>query len=123
MSKVEIVDDSPILSHTMKTIIKEAGHEVVGEASNSEEAIEIFNKNKPDIVLLDILLPGESGLEVLKKLKSIDSNVNVLIVTAVNQDAVSEEAKNLGARGILTKPFDPKELLEIIDKILVSEKK
>lgn len=119
MSKILIVDDSPIIRNTIIPIIKEAGHEVIGEADNGEGALDAFNKNKPDLVLLDILLPGESGLDILKKLKSLDSSVRVLIVTAVNQDAVSREAINLGAKGVLYKPFDAAELVEAINKALV----
>lgn len=118
MSKILIVDDSPIITNAISAIIKQAGHEVIGEADNGEKAMDIFNKNRPDLVLLDILLPGESGLDILKKLKSIDIAAKVLIVTAVNQDAVSQEAKNLGASGVLYKPFDAEELVQAINKTL-----
>jgi two-component system chemotaxis response regulator CheY len=118
MSRILIVDDSPIIRNTIAPIIKEAGHDVVGQADNGEEAMDVFNKAKPDLVLLDILLPGESGLDILKKLKSTENTVKVLIVTAVNQDAVTREAMNLGAKGVLYKPFDAAELIEAINKAL-----
>jgi two-component system chemotaxis response regulator CheY len=118
MCKILIVDDSPIIRDTISPILKEAGHQVIGEADNGQEAIDIFHKTKPDLVLLDILLPGESGLDILKKLKSIDSRIKVLVVTAVNQDAVSGEAKNLGAMGVLYKPFDADELVSAIKEAL-----
>jgi two-component system chemotaxis response regulator CheY len=118
MAKILIIDDSPILRETIKAVIEKAGHTVTGQAENSKDALNIYQKIKPELILLDILLPGESGLEILKKLKSIDNEIKVLVITAVNQDAVKDEVEKLGAKGILFKPFDPRELLTAIDKIV-----
>lgn len=118
MTKIMIVDDSPILRSTIRTVLERMGHHITGEAGNSDEAVLLFDKEKPDLVLLDILLPGESGLDILKKLKAKDGGVKVLIVTAVNQETVNEEAKQLGAKGILYKPFDPSELTAAINEVI-----
>jgi len=118
MTKIMIVDDSPILRSTIRAVLERSGHHVSGEAGNADEAFELYKKDKPDLVLLDILLPGESGLDILRKLKMIDAGVKVLIVTAVNQEVVNEEAKQLGALGILYKPFDPSELTAAITDVL-----
>ena len=117
MTKIMIVDDSPILRSTIRTVLERMGHHITGEAGNADEAVALFDKEKPDLVLLDILLPGESGLDILKKLKGKDSSVKVLIVTAVNQETVNEEARQLGAKGILYKPFDPSELTAAITEV------
>jgi two-component system chemotaxis response regulator CheY len=113
-----IVDDSPILRSTIRTVLERSGHQITGEAGNADEAFALYGKDRPDLVLLDILLPGESGLDILRKLNGINPAVKVLIVTAVNQEAVNEEAKQLGARGILYKPFDPSELTTAITEVL-----
>jgi len=120
MTRILIVDDSPILRSTIRTVLERSGHEICGEAGNADEAFSLFAKEKPDLVLLDILLPGESGLDILKKLKAKDPAAKVLIITAVNQEAVNEEARQLGAKGILYKPFDPSELTAAITEVLKS---
>ncbi|MFA5161549.1 MAG: response regulator [Elusimicrobiales bacterium] len=115
--KILIVDDSPILRSTIRAVLERAGHHITGEAGNADEAFALYQKERPELVLLDILLPGESGLDILRKLKMTDNTANVLIVTAVNQEAVNDEAKQLGARGILYKPFDPSELTTAITEV------
>ncbi|MFA5937684.1 MAG: response regulator [Candidatus Paceibacterota bacterium] len=117
-TRVMIVDDSPILRSTMRTVLERSGYQITGEAGNADEAYALYGKERPDLVLLDILLPGESGLDILRKLKATDSTAQVLIITAVNQEAVNEEAKQLGARGILYKPFDPSELTAAIAEVV-----
>ncbi|MDD2773968.1 MAG: response regulator [Elusimicrobiales bacterium] len=118
MTKILIVDDSPILRSTIRTVLERAGYQITGEAGNADEAFALYGKERPGLVLLDILLPGESGLDILRRLKTMDPAAQVLIVTAVNQEAVNEEAKQLGARGILYKPFDPSELTAAIAEVL-----
>lgn len=66
----------------------------------------MFLKHKPDLVLLDLLLPGESGISLLRRIKKQEPNARVLVVTAVDQEKVDQELKELGVRGILRKPFD-----------------
>ena len=109
---------NPILRSTIRTVLERSGYTVFGEAGNSAEAIAGLDKGSPDLVLLDILLPGESGLEILKKMREKQPEIRVLIVTAVNQDTINQEAKDLGAVGILYKPFDPLELKTAISKVI-----
>ncbi|NLO90375.1 MAG: response regulator [Elusimicrobia bacterium] len=123
MKKILIVDDSPILRSTIRAVLERSGYQISGEAGNSEEAMALFQKEKPDMILLDILLPGESGLDILKKIMGIAPDSKVLIITAINQESVNSEAKSLGAKGILYKPFDPMELINAIDAALTQPAK
>jgi len=118
MKKIMIVDDSLILRSTIRTVLERAGFTIAAEAGNAEETLTMFDKSHPDLVLLDILLPGESGLDILRQIKAKNKDVKVLIVTAVNQDTVNEEAKKLGADNILYKPFDPAELTTAINSVM-----
>lgn len=116
--KVLIVDDSPILRSTIRNVLERSGKYTAVEAGNAADALEQFKKESPDMVLLDILLPGESGLDILKSIIGVDAKAKVLMLTAINQEAVNLEARDLGAKGIVYKPFEPDELLEAIEKIL-----
>ncbi len=116
--KVLIVDDSPILRSTIRNVLERSGGYLPTEAGNAAEALEAFKKISPDLVLLDILLPGESGLDILKDIVAVNPNAKVLMLTAINQEAVNLEARDLGAKGIVYKPFEPDELLEAISKVL-----
>jgi two-component system chemotaxis response regulator CheY len=113
-----IVDDSPILRSTIRTVLERFGHHVTGEAGNSAEAYDLYRKETPDVVLLDILLPGESGLDILAEILKIDAKARVIMVTAINQSAVNEEAKQTGAKGIVYKPFEPDDLVSAIEKVM-----
>ena len=117
MKNIMIVDDSPILRASIRTVLERAGYTVCGEAANADETFALYEKEKPGLVLLDILLPGISGLEVLKRLKENNPATKILIVTAVNQDALNTQAKQLGVEGILYKPFEPSELTQAIKSI------
>lgn len=118
MARILIVDDSPFILETLKIMLGQQGHEVVGEAVNSPEAQSKYQELKPDLVALDIMLPGESGLECLKKLRGIDPKARVFMVTAIGQRKVDQEAKELGALYVLHKPFDSQELNMAIDTVL-----
>ncbi|MCX5784014.1 MAG: response regulator [Elusimicrobia bacterium] len=118
MGKLIIVDDSEILRSMIRGVLERAAIPIAGEAANSDETLALFEREKPDIVLLDILLPGESGIEILKKLKAKNPAVKVLIVTAINQDAINAQLEQLGAKGVLYKPFTPEELLSAVKKLM-----
>jgi two-component system chemotaxis response regulator CheY len=118
MADILIIDDSPVFRTTIRNTLELAKHNVVGEAGNADEAYKFLETNKPNLVLLDLLMPGKSGLDALKKIKQNFPDLDILILTAVNQQIITERARNLGASGILFKPFDSDELLEIISKVL-----
>jgi two-component system chemotaxis response regulator CheY len=115
--KVLIVDDSAFMRTILKDLIgktKWAGAEIT-EAADGDEAITACQAQKPDLILLDIVMPGKNGIEVLKEIGSMQPAV--VIVSSVGQEQVIEQAKSLGAKDYLVKPFDPKMVIESLNKL------
>ena len=115
MAKIVVADDSMFMRQLLIGILNRAGYNDIIEAKNGNEVIDIVKNEKPDLLLLDIIMPETDGMEVLKKL---GASQKVIMVTAVGQEAVIEEAKTLGAVGYIVKPFDGKKILEEIKKVL-----
>jgi DNA-binding response OmpR family regulator len=103
--KVLIVDDNVMTRSLIKDLLTEMGHEVTGEAENGDEAVREFTARRPELVLLDLIMPGKNGLQVLEELKAIDPAPRVVMVTAVQQDVITKELLGKGAAGVLHKPF------------------
>ena len=103
--KVLIVDDNVLTRTMIKDVLLEMAHQVAGEAENGDEAIKLYKELSPDLVLLDLILPGKTGLEVLEELRSINPAAKVVMVTAVQQDEISKQLFERGAAAILHKPF------------------
>ncbi len=118
MARILIVDDSQFMRSILKNLLIPKGHEVVGEASNGREAIEKYKKLRPDLVLLDIVMPDMDGLETLKEIKKIDPNARVIMCTALGQQKIVIEALKAGARGYIVKPFKAELVLKEIDRVL-----
>jgi two-component system, chemotaxis family, chemotaxis protein CheY len=114
--KIVIAEDSQFMRSLLKDILTPKGYEVV-EAANGREAIEKVQSEKPDLLLLDIIMPEMDGLEVLKKLKN---SVPVVVISAVGQEKMVDEAKALGAAEYIIKPFEDKKVLEVVSKMLAA---
>jgi two-component system chemotaxis response regulator CheY len=104
--KVLIVDDSADVRTLIRVLLEHRGHIVVGEAEDGAAGLKAFTELRPDLVLLDIIMPGMSGLEVLERIKKVDPATKVIMVTAVEQDGINRRLLLLGAAGIIFKPFN-----------------
>lgn len=119
MAKILVVDDSKFMRLTLKNMLeKMGGHEVVGEAEDDVSAIEKYKQLKPDLVTMDIIIPVESGLRAVKEIMSLDPKAKIIMVSAMGQEKVVEEAISLGAKGFITKPVVPDKLISEINKVL-----
>ncbi|MBA7667726.1 Chemotaxis protein CheY [subsurface metagenome] len=118
---VAIVDDLAFIKLVLRDLIEKAGFRVVGEASNGEEAIELFQDKRPDVVLLDITMPKMDGITALKKLLEIDPNANIIMCSALGQQRLIVEAIQLGAKDFIVKPFRPERVISSIKKTLDME--
>ncbi|MFC1782890.1 response regulator [Planctomycetota bacterium] len=118
MKKVLIADDSLFMRMILKDKLPQ-GLEIV-EADSGAKALEQFKKEKPDLILLDIVMPeGEDeGVRVLQKIMKDDPGAQVVMITAVGQEAVMEECKKLGAKDYIVKPFNEKQITETVEKCL-----
>lgn len=114
MQRIGLVDDSVMLRSAIKNVLESSGFEVVLEAGGSQELFEKMEDTVPSLILLDVFFPTENGLDILARLKKQYPPVKVLMVTGLKQETISEEAKRLGASGVLYKPFDTDDLLNAI---------
>lgn len=115
-AKILVVDDELIVRESLGGWLERDGH-TVDKAASGEESLEKFEKTRYDIILLDIKMEGMSGLDVLKKVKEIDPDVSVVMITAYGSIPSAIEAMKSGAYEYLLKPFDPDELMVLIEKI------
>ena len=115
--KVLIVDDSLYMRTLIKNTVIEGGYEVVGEAANGEEAIDLALELLPDVVTLDNILPDMIGTDILKVYQEEEIPSQVVMISAVGQDSVIQEGMELGAKDYIVKPFTSEKLLEVLDKL------
>ncbi|MCH1626202.1 response regulator [Ferdinandcohnia quinoae] len=111
--KILIVDDQYGIRILLNEVFQKEGYKTF-QAANGVQAIDIVNKHSPDLVLLDMKIPGMDGIEILKRLKKIDKNIQVIIMTAYGELDMIQEAKELGAITHFAKPFDIDEIREAV---------
>lgn len=117
--KVLVVDDSEVLRRITTFNLKKAGYDVA-EAVDGIDALEKLKDFKADLILLDIMMPRMDGFTFLRNIKSNDnfSNIPVIVLTAKGGENDTLEAKNLGAHTVLTKPFSPKQLIDLVKQVI-----
>ena len=116
MSKILIAEDSTFMRKVLSDILVKAGFGDLVEAEDGKKALEKFNSEKPDLVLLDIIMPEMDGIAVLKEI--MPKGARVLVVSAVGQDDMIKQAKELGVNGYIVKPFEETQVIEEVKKIL-----
>ena len=121
MKRILIVDDSFYMRTMLKNMLSDAGYEIVGEAPNGQTALELAKETTPDLVTLDVILPDNTGLDVLKGIKADQPDMKVIIVSAVGQEVIVNEALEYGAKAYIVKPFSEEKVLEVVSKVLADE--
>ncbi len=111
-----IIDDATIMRMRIAGIAREAGWEVVAEATNGREGLARYGECRPDLVTLDIVMPELDGVETLRELRTTDPAARVVMVSAVDQRAKLRECFALGAFDFVVKPFDKQRLLSLFEK-------
>jgi two-component system chemotaxis response regulator CheY len=111
--KVLLVDDSSLARRSTRRILEGAGYEVV-EAEDGMAAIERYFVEKPDVVMLDLVMKGMYGLEVLNKLREMDPDARVVVLSADIQTSSRDLVQAAGAAGFLSKPADPRQVLDTV---------
>jgi two-component system alkaline phosphatase synthesis response regulator PhoP len=122
MPKILVVDDDESVRKLVTFTLSDLGHEIV-EAADGEEAVKVAVREKPDLIVLDIMMPGMDGLQVLRELRRIGvkRDTRVMLLTAKSQEVDFALGYNLGADDYLTKPFDPDELaLQVTETLMLT---
>lgn len=117
MSTVMVVDDNQFMRQRLSKTLAGNGYDVV-EAEDGEKAIQTYSAKRPDAVLMDVVMPEKDGMEALEEIRQLDSQAVVIMLTALDQQAVAVKAVKLGAKDFLTKPVVPEQLLETLQKVL-----
>ena len=106
MANIMIADDSDAIRLVLKDILGIGKHSVVAEAINGEEAVDMYFKTGPDLLLLDLAMPKKDGLTVLKEIMEKDSNAKVVLITASDDQKIINQCLEIGAISAISKPFD-----------------
>lgn len=118
MPTVLVVDDALFMRVTISNMFKEWGFEVVGQAANGREAIEMYEQFKPDVVTMDVTMPIMTGIEAVKTITENDPDAKIVMITALGQQKLIREALENGAKDFITKPFEAYFLKTIINNVL-----
>lgn len=116
--KLLIVDDSSIMRRIIEKYLSSLDLSLCGTASNGKEALEIFAREKPDLVTMDITMPQMDGLTSLAEMKKIHPQARVIIISALSDQGTGLKALKLGAAAFLPKPFTEKQLLDEIKRVI-----
>jgi two-component system chemotaxis response regulator CheY len=116
-AKVLLVDDSGLARRSTRRVLEDAGYTVV-EAEDGLSALERFAIERPDVVLLDLVMKGMYGLDVLEKLREIDSSVRVIVVSADIQTSSRDLVQAAGAAAFLNKPVAPGQIVKVVAEVL-----
>jgi two-component system chemotaxis response regulator CheY len=117
-AKILIVDDSLFMRKQIRNILSKNGYEIAGEATDGTQAVHLYRELRPDIVIMDITMPGKNGIEALKAIKEYDYNAKVIMCTALGQQSKLKEAIKIGADDYIVKPFLAKRVLDSVYRVL-----
>jgi two-component system chemotaxis response regulator CheY len=115
---VLIVDDIQYVRKALKQILTSQGFKVIGEASNGEEAVRLYDENRPDFVTMDLVMPVLNGVEATKKIMQLDPNATILILSSMMEENLVTEAIHAGAKDYIVKPFQTDEVLKVVRNAL-----
>ncbi|MGQ9556332.1 MAG: response regulator [Desulfurispora sp.] len=116
--RILIVDDAAFMRMMIKNIVVKNGYEVVGEAENGKQAVQMYAELKPDLVTMDITMPEMDGIEGVKAIRALDPNASIIMCSAMGQQAMVMEAIQAGAKDFIVKPFQQDRLLQAIERVL-----
>jgi len=120
--RVLIADDAAFMREMLRDILTGAGFEVVAEASNGDEAVSSYREHSPDIVTLDIVMPGKSGLDALGEILEADPTARIVMCSALGQEALVMEALETGAKDFVVKPFKPEQVVSALEKVVPKDR-
>lgn len=117
-NQVLVVDDAAFMRMMIKDILTKNGFHVAGEAQDGVQAIEKYKELKPDLVTMDITMPGMDGITALKEIRQYNSHAKVIMCSAMGQQAMVIDAIQAGAKDFIVKPFQADRVIESLQKVL-----
>lgn len=116
--RVLVADDAAIMRSMIKTILTENGFEVVGEAADGVEAVELFKQHRPDVMTMDIVMPKMDGINAVKSIIAEFPKAKIMMCSSLGQQAMVVDAIRAGAKSFITKPFEPPKLLDAVKRLV-----
>lgn len=113
-----IVDDAAFMRMMIKDVLTKNDYEVLGEAENGKKGIEKYKELKPDLVIMDITMPEVNGIEAVKEIMSMSPDANIIMCSAMGQQAMVIEAIQAGAKDFIVKPFQADRIIEAVKKVI-----
>lgn len=113
-----IVDDAAFMRMMIKDILTKNGYQVVGEAENGAIAVQKFSELQPDLVIMDITMPEMDGIQAVKEIKNAKSDANIIMCSAMGQQAMVIESIQAGAKDFIVKPFQAERVIEAVTKAI-----
>ncbi len=114
--RILIVDDSSLMRNRIKGLLKTEGHDIVGDAKNGKEGIELYKTLKPDLVTMDITMREMDGLEAAKEIMSYDNCAKIIFLSNLDREKYSKDIEQIGASGYVSK-HQTRDILDLIDRI------
>lgn len=118
MGRILIVDDSIVMRNNLSYMLTAGGHEIIGQAINGKNAVELYDELKPDLVTMDISMPIMTGVEAVKHIINKNPKAKIVMISALNQKQMVFDALNYGAKHYIIKPIDSNKLLRIVNEVL-----
>lgn len=118
MANILIVDDARFMRLTLAAILKKGNHLIVGEAESGKEAIDLYEKFKPDLVTMDVTMPLMSGLEATRVIKNKYPEAKIIMCSAMGQQKIVRESIEAGAKDFIIKPFEENRVIDAINRVL-----
>jgi len=117
LTRILLADDHPMIRTALEVLLRDTEFEIVGTASTGEAALSEMGRLRPDVLLLDLQMPGGSGMDVLRRIRADKTRTKVVLLTAAIDDTSLLEAKSLKVQGIVLKNSDPAYLLDCLDRV------
>jgi len=118
MAKILIADDSDAIRLVLKDILSIGDHEVLDEATDGAEAVDLYQKHNPQILLLDLAMPKKDGFTVVKEVMAYDPKAKIILITASDDQKIIDQCLSHGASSYISKPFDFNGVLESIKSLI-----
>jgi two-component system, chemotaxis family, chemotaxis protein CheY len=117
MKRVLLVDDSPVVHTMLRKTLEKNGYEVCGDARNGKEGVNLYKKLTPDIVFMDVTMPIMDGMDATREIIKINPNAVIIMLTAMGDDEMMNQAKEAGIKIFLKKPFDDYKIISSLAKV------
>lgn len=118
MATVLVVDDAAFMRSMLTDILVDAGHRVIGEGETGDEAVRLYATLNPNLVTLDMVMPGKDGLAAAEEILALDPRARIIMVSSVGQEEIARQALKAGVKAYLLKPFQPGRVKACVTEVL-----